>query len=311
MHVVVVAGVSMFALMGFVSLLVWRQERHRRLCHQRPPQPEKLLRPAGYTLLLRLDDIMDKAMTKMFVGMGSAALLILAVTGLGPIAYGLLVGKVELNQLTHPRILGSVLMVALFALASLLALIYSAFSIFKHLNQARNCRFGLRGEQAVAEALIGPEVIRAGYTAFHDVPGSEKWNIDHVVVGPAGVFVLETKTRPKRNSTNDLPDHEVRFDGGTLRFPWCYDGKAAAQAKRNAEWMRQFIADFAPKDIVVQAVLVLPGWWVTSQGDYPVKAMNAKYLRGTYLPSLPRRFTPDQLQPILRRLDERCRTLQF
>jgi hypothetical protein len=49
---------------------------------------------------------------------------------------------------------------------------------------------GARGEEKLAEALAGLEGIRV----LHDrrVPGT-KGNIDHVVVGPAGVFVVDAK----------------------------------------------------------------------------------------------------------------------
>jgi hypothetical protein len=62
--------------------------------------------------------------------------------------------------------------------------------------EAMNWRFGLRGEQAVAEKLADRAVAAAGYIVFHDLPaekGRKKWNVDHVVVGPGGVFALETK----------------------------------------------------------------------------------------------------------------------
>lgn len=55
----------------------------------------------------------------------------------------------------------------------------------------------------------------------------------------------------------------------------------------------------------------MPGWFVRSKGNYPVKDMNAKYLAEGFLRSFPRRVDADQLTPILRRLDERCRTLEF
>lgn len=47
------------------------------------------------------------------------------------------------------------------------------------------------GHSLVAEALSGPAVASAGYVTFHDVPGNGPWNIDHVVVGHGGVFVIE------------------------------------------------------------------------------------------------------------------------
>lgn len=51
---------------------------------------------------------------------------------------------------------------------------------------------GAAGERAVQDALaaLGPE-----WTVFHDVrwPGRPRANIDHVVIGPGGVFVIDAK----------------------------------------------------------------------------------------------------------------------
>jgi len=138
------------------------------------------------------------------------------------------------------------------------------------------------------------------------------------IVGPGGIFVVETKTKPRRKPTRPQPDHEVHFNGQTLHFPWCYDYKATQQAIRNTEWVQRFIEGFGPKAIKAQPIIVVPGWFVKVDGDYEVKAMNAKYLASNFIPSLPKRFSPDDLKPIVRRLkpivrrfDERCRDLEF
>lgn len=58
---------------------------------------------------------------------------------------------------------------------------------------------GAAGEQATARALAGVE--RAGWTVLHDVrPPGTRWNVDHLLIGPGGVVVVETKQwrRPVR-----------------------------------------------------------------------------------------------------------------
>jgi hypothetical protein len=114
----------------------------------------------------------------------------------------------------------------------------------------RNWRFGLRGEQAVAEKLADRALAAAGYVAFNDLPaknGKKEWNVDHVVVGPGGVFVLETKARPKRKATQDQEEAKVIFDGKMLQFPWCVDWDVVEQVGRNATWVRELIKEFAPE----------------------------------------------------------------
>jgi hypothetical protein len=51
-------------------------------------------------------------------------------------------------------------------------------------------RQGAEGEQATAKALR--RLTRRGWTLFNDID-TGRGNIDHVLIGPAGVFLLETK----------------------------------------------------------------------------------------------------------------------
>lgn len=55
---------------------------------------------------------------------------------------------------------------------------------------------GAQGEERVGAAL---ESLRAkGWYVFHDLPLPSVGNIDHLVIGPAGVFVVETKSHRGR-----------------------------------------------------------------------------------------------------------------
>ena len=61
---------------------------------------------------------------------------------------------------------------------------------------------GAQGEEAVARALTDlPE----GWVALHDLawPGRQRANIDHVVVGPGGVFVVDAKNWSGRVEVRD------------------------------------------------------------------------------------------------------------
>jgi len=51
-----------------------------------------------------------------------------------------------------------------------------------------------------------------GYTAFHDIPG-DGFNVDHALIGPGGVFAIETKAISKRPG----PDAKVDYEARTVR----------------------------------------------------------------------------------------------
>jgi len=80
----------------------------------------------------------------------------------------------------------------------------------------RNYKKGMIGERLVEEQL--DEIRKAGFDVFHDfvlkdVHGTE--NIDHVIVGPSGIFTLETKNW----SGKGVPQYDrITFDGETLKI---------------------------------------------------------------------------------------------
>jgi len=83
-----------------------------------------------------------------------------------------------------------------------------------------------------------------GYHVYHDVPaesGKRGFNLDHVVVGPTGVTLVETKTRRKGNARQGYKDHEVIFDGTRLDWPWGADRHGIQQAVAEADWLAKWI----------------------------------------------------------------------
>ena len=289
----------------------WIRRRRKIARNERPPQPTKILRPPGYSLHCQLDDLSEKFFFAVMQSLLAGSTFGMISIGFYPLIEGLVLQRFNYTQISaQPRfylVYASLLM----AMSTSAWLIASIVKSVQYHGKIQNYQFGLRGEQAVAEVLADASVTSAGYVAFHDVPGDGPWNIDHVVIGPAGIFVLETKTRPRRTSIREQPEQEVWFDGKKLQFPWCYDCDAVDQVERNADWVRKFVAGFAPENLIVQPVVVVPGWYVKTNGNWPVKVMNAKYLAKNLSGFNKRKFTTAELMPLIRRFDERCRDLEF
>jgi hypothetical protein len=98
----------------------------------------------------------------------------------------------------------------------------AAFALMRGLRHVERFFKGARGEEKVAGILAG---LPDGYHVFNDV-SSAAGQIDHVVVGPAGVFAVETKNWRGRVS---VEDGEVLV-GGVLP-----DRAPVAQAMREAD----------------------------------------------------------------------------
>ncbi|MBI4260970.1 MAG: NERD domain-containing protein [Actinobacteria bacterium] len=104
---------------------------------------------------------------------------------------------------------------------------------------------GLRGEIAVAEIL--EDLGQYGYRALHDIDTGHG-NIDHVLVGPAGVFAIETKNW----------SGAVWMKRGALVRNGREDRDATAQAVRSAMEVKRRLRR-AGLDVWVDAILVSVG----------------------------------------------------
>lgn len=133
---------------------------------------------------------------------------------------------------------------------------FAAWRYFRIRPRLRELRQGIAGEKAVGQFL---ERLRGqGYLVFHDVV-AEGFNVDHVLIGPAGVFTVETKTwsKPARG------DARIVYDGTGLsaagRTP---DRDPLVQARSQARWLGQLLAESTGKPMAVRPVVLFPGWYV-------------------------------------------------
>ena len=288
--VFIAAFVPIFALAVAVAI-----DRIRRKRTEKPPQQEKLLRPPGYSLGVRLDEVHEAIVNHILT-----ACALCAIAGASALTLGGFLGAHVSALWLSLAALGF----AAFALAGARL----ALRAFRRVKEARNIRLGLRGEQAVAETLY--EVADCGFRVFHDLPGGENWNIDHVAAGTRGVFLIETKARHRRVSREGQPEHIVVYDGKVLSFPSGKDTRAAPQAERNARWLAELLTKKTGEAVTVEPLLVVPGWYVERKGNFPVKAINTSYL-ARYLRGRNDRIQPAQVRRIVAALDEKCRDVEF
>lgn len=271
-----------------VGLFVWRV----RMRKERPPQEFVLLRGPGESLRQRIAK-MDEDMPMHFVGALVA----------GPIVAG---AVFEALRRGNPWLAVWVaLAVLVVGFAGGVAWMMRGF--FKR----RDYLLGYLGERAVGEELGGPAA--KGYFIFHDVPaaaGGRTFNVDHVVVGPTGLFAIETKTRRKRKAREGRKDYEVTFDGRQLIWPWGEETKALRQTEDRARWLSEWLAGMIGGSVTATPMLALPGWWVELRGKGAVNVQNAKNLPSAILGRGVVTLEPERIELIRRQLDARCRDVK-
>jgi hypothetical protein len=149
--------------------------------------------------------------------------------------------------------------------AAFLAMTFWAIRrVIHHGNLRRRGLAGLKAELFTAQELN--RLIASGCTVLHDVPG-EGFNLDHVVIGPRAVYVVETKSvrKPKRTGKGD--EFKVIYDGEALRFPDAVSRKPIAQALAQRDWLASYLKRAGNLSPQVVATVALPGWWIESSAS--------------------------------------------
>ena len=138
---------------------------------------------------------------------------------------------------------------------------FAAWRVWKTRPQAHALKLGIEGEKAVGQFL---ERLREnGYQVFHDLIGTG-FNVDHVVIGPAGVFTVETKTwsKPARG------DAKIMFDGEQIttagRAP---ERNPVIQARAQAAWLKGLLNESTGRTFAVFPVVVFPGWFIEQSSE--------------------------------------------
>ena len=120
------------------------------------------------------------------------------------------------------------------------------FRKFRALNR------GERGERKVAEVL--DDLRSSGYRTIHDIP-AKGYNIDHVLVGPAGVFAIETKLRSGYGEI-EFRNGEGLFVGGHKE-----EGDPLHQARSNAADVNRLLKENCGQHFWVKPILIFVGDW--------------------------------------------------
>lgn len=148
----------------------------------------------------------------------------------------------------------------IYTILAVIAAVAVAWKVVHLRRKVARLRLGRDGERAVGQFL--DEYFGGTYKVFHDVVG-DGFNIDHVLIGPSGIFTIETKTWSKpvgRSPRISLQGESVVMDGRALKR------NPVAQIKAQAIWLRNLLKESTGKDFAVFPVLLFPGWYVEPIG---------------------------------------------
>lgn len=143
----------------------------------------------------------------------------------------------------------------LFTAVALVAIAFAAWRVGIVRGKVQQLKLGRDGERCVGQFL---ERLRdGGGQVFHDIPG-EGFNLDHVVISPHGLYVVETKTvsKPSPKATITVEGDSLRVAG---RVP---DRNPIEQVTAAARWLARLLETSTGKRFAIRGVVVYPGWFV-------------------------------------------------
>jgi hypothetical protein len=114
-----------------------------------------------------------------------------------------------------------------------LAMVFPIIGIWHYWRRYRTWKMGIEGENRVTQVLKSK--LDDGYYLVNDVlyinDRGNTENIDHVVLGPKGVFAIETKNYRGK----------VTCKGSYWQVPFPFGRSPSSQAKGNASWVSKAI----------------------------------------------------------------------
>ena len=148
-----------------------------------------------------------------------------------------------------------------------------------------------------------------GNYVYHDFP-ADNFNIDHIVVGPSGIFAIETKTRSKKTSGNNSREARAEYNGKEIIFPDFRDRSYVDQAQRQAKWLATWLTNAIGENVGVFPVVSIPGWFI-EQKTKPdgIYVLNPKRLRYVICTKSNSPIDSKTIQQINHQLEAKCRDI--
>ena len=224
---------------------------------------------------------------------------IAALTAYPLLVYSLYLPWADTQLITSTRVLipVGVLTVVLF---------WIVFKSYRLMMERNSLRLGLEAKMAFGQELN--QLMFNGFRIFHDVP-TDDFNIDHVAVGPTGVYAVETQERTRAVRKKGKVEATVAYDGEALQFPSWYATEPLLKAQRQADWLGTWLADTVGESVYAQAVLALPGWYVVRKAARPIRVISGKEAYSLIKPN-GIDLSAETIERIAHQLEQRCRDVE-
>jgi len=134
-------------------------------------------------------------------------------------------------------------------------MLYGSNKINRLKARKRRLFFTYEGQMAVAQEVN--RLLPEGYRVYHDFP-TDRFHIDHIIIGPAGVFTVTTKVIAP---TGNKRGAALTVDGQRLLLGKnAKDDRTVPYAAFQATWLAKWLLTATGEALPVRSVLTIPGW---------------------------------------------------
>lgn len=281
--------IYLFILAGYILILYFLRTFYRFKKHP-SPFAKNVLRTPGQSLVNQLDGLNKD------IGLNLTLLITIPFALYSGYVSYLYFYQREYNAFVVPILAGIGAMITIFYLAKIMRL----------LKKRRIIRLGYEGYITVGQELN--QLMLDGNYVYHDFPADE-FNIDHIVVGRSGIFVVETKARSKPSFHNRRQNATVEYNGKMLNYPDGEDFQIIEQAERQASWLSNWISSAIGEPVAARAIVALPGWFVKRTSADGISVVNPEQFSSLFKHIKPRTLTDEMINCIVHQIEQKCRNM--
>jgi hypothetical protein len=282
----------LFVAIAFIPALIVILIMNSKKKSRRTSVAGNVLRSPGESLRLIIEDFDDKINESLFFLFSTPPALCAAY--------------IAQSQFTNKQP-GNLVIITLVLLVLVVLYLYIK-KLYLLLQIRHTYRVGLDAELAVGQELN--YLMLEGFQVFHDFP-QEQNNIDHIAIGPAGVFAIETRGILKPETGKGAAAARLIYDGQSLIFPDKHKiSEPIAQARKQAAALAEWLGSVIDEPVDVQAALALPGWVVERKKQDGFVLLSGR--KKDFLQALKDRkgekdLSDELIRQIAHHLSEKCR----
>lgn len=269
---------------------VWKRKQDQK--HRQSPLTQDLMRPPGYSLQLKLNELNDEV---------SFSFILMLLTPF-------LLYSLHLSQSYFGGVPESLPRTIIMLIVGLGIIALLGYRLTKVLSERKNNALGLQGEMFVGEELN--QLMLYGCRVYHDIQ-IDYGNIDHVIVSPSGVYSIETKMKQKPKEGKGKAEVNIDHQQNVLRFPDREEEINIDQLEAQGKWLSKHLTSSVGIQIQAQSILALPGWYIKQRigrGSYYV--INPKNPKNFFVNHRVK-LSPQEIQQITHQLEQLCRNVEL